>query len=80
MEQDPPRVPLYPVQLEIRTITDLWYLWAIQRHHPGQPWGHRYPSGWSSGFFMTNVPEDYSVKGHSVLGATRSSPGGQAGA
>ena len=33
--RDPPRVPLYPVQLDFRTIIDLLYSWAIQRHQAG---------------------------------------------
>ena len=33
--RDPPRVPLYPVQLDFRTLIDLLYSWAIQRHQAG---------------------------------------------
>ena len=29
--RDPPRVPLYPVQLDFHTITDLLYSWVIQK-------------------------------------------------
>ena len=33
--ETPPLVPLYPVQLDFRTIIDLLYSWAIQRHQAG---------------------------------------------